>query len=184
MRNGLLFALLSAALLTGGTPLFAQAAPNAETAIIAAGVRHLTEALRRDDGVPEGGIRFDPRVVQSREVRDSAYSGPITAYVLSDSRPDSVTALILTLLGADSGDLENAWVCAPDNPRSCTLRGAAAVFAASDPVVVQDCAEVFVKAMWLSPHTRQPIHAGTFVLTLRRESSGWRTVASRTLVIS
>ncbi|HEX6039674.1 hypothetical protein, partial [Longimicrobium sp.] len=71
------------AVLAFSEPSHAQAAPGDEAVVIAAAVSHMIQVLRDSDGVPAGEIRFDPRVVQRRQIDHPAYSGAVTVYELS-----------------------------------------------------------------------------------------------------
>jgi hypothetical protein len=178
------------ALVSGALALFMADAPQDardESIVIAAAVSHLAQHLRETEGIPPGPIRFDPRVVESRRIANPARGTPVdsvTVYELSGTRSDSVTQSALTLLETVSANIDSARLCAGENLRSCTLRDGVAVFATSSPAIHADSAEVVVKAVWLGSLRKQPVQDGTFRVTLRRESSGWKAVATRTLQIS
>ncbi|HEV3050936.1 MAG TPA: hypothetical protein VGX50_11525 [Longimicrobium sp.] len=167
-------------------PLAAQAARTSgeyAPGVVAAAVTDLLHRLQRNDGVPAGTIRYDPRPVEPRESDQPGYSMPVTVYLLGE--PDSAgSAAVQEVAGAEAGNIETARVCANESLRSCTLGDAVAVFAASAPAVARDSAQVIVKALWLSDLVKQPVHEGVFRLTLLHGPGGWRVVRTETLMIS
>jgi hypothetical protein len=174
-------ALAGQAAPTGGPAR--QAAPD-DAAAVAAAVMDLLHTLRANDGVPgNGAIRLDPRPLERRESDNPAYATPVTFYALGE-RESSVAVDVRTVLRAERGNLETARVCATESLRSCTLHDAVAVFAASEPVMQGDSAEVVVTALWVSNLAKQPVQSGTFRITLRRQSGAWRAARTETLVIS
>ena len=179
-------AVVLSAAAAGGRPLAAQAPGRPgeyESTVVAAAVTDLLHRLRTNDGVPEGTIRYDPRPVEPRESDQPGYSMPVTVYLLGE--PDSAgSAAVQQATGAEAGNIQTSRVCANDSLRSCTLGDAVAVFAASEPAVARDSAQVIVKALWLSDLVKQPVQEGVFRLTLQRDPDGWRVVRTETLMIS
>jgi hypothetical protein len=160
-----------------------QAAPD-DAAAVAAAVMDLLHTLRTNDGVPRNGpIRIDPRPLERRQSDDPAYPAPVTFYELGETE-SSVAAEVRATLRAERGNLETARVCATESLRSCTLRDAVAVFAAGEPRVQGDWAEVVVTALWMSDLAKQPVQSGTFRITLHRQGGEWRATRTETLVIS
>jgi hypothetical protein len=175
-------ALLGAVVLVAAGGALAQRPPE-HASVVAAAVTDLVQLLRANDGVPEGTIRYDPRVLERHERDLPSYSAPVTTYELA-GRQSQVASAAQVLMGAEFGDIDSARVCSTDSPRSCTLGDAVAVFATSDPFFQGDSADVVVKALWFSDLKKQPVQEGIFLVTLRREPDGWRAVARRTLVIT
>jgi hypothetical protein len=173
-----------AVVLLGNAPTGALAAQEASdgSTVVATAVTNLLQDLRRNDGVPEGTFRFDARLLERREfVRPGAAPTP---YYALGARTSLTGAAALAAAGAHSGDMESARVCANDSLRSCTLGNAVAVFAASEPWVARDSAQVIVKALWMADLVKQPVQEGVFRLTLQRNPGGWRVVRTETLMIS
>jgi hypothetical protein len=173
-----------AAMLSGapGAALAAQHVPE-EVAVVTAGVTSLLHHLRTNDGVLEGIIRYDPRALERRVSDLPGYTAPVAHYALAP-RENGVAAAARTVMGAEIGNLETARVCANDSLRSCSLNGAVAVFATSEPVVCGESAHVLVKALWMSNLAKQPVQEGIFRVTLMRGSDGWQVARTETLFIS
>ncbi len=162
--------------------LAAQDVPDHAEVVAAAGT-DLLHLLRTSDGVPEGTIRYDPRPVETRMSDLPGYPEPVAVYVLAE--PDTATAMaIQAATGAEAGNIESARVCANDSPRSCRLRDAAAVFAASVPSMAGDSAQVVVQALWMGNLAKQPVQVGIFRITLRRQGAVWRRTCLKSLFIS
>jgi hypothetical protein len=175
--------LLAVLLLGAGVPAAAQQSD--EAALIGGAVSHMVQLLRRGGELPAGVIRFDPRVVVDREIENPAYpGGRALGHALAEARRPEHAAAARSAMGAEPGAIDGARVCATESLRTCTLRDAVAVFAAGNPTVRGDSAEVVVKGIWLTDSAKQPVHDGVFSVTLVRTAEGWRPVASRTLNIS
>lgn len=178
--------VLGALMATRG-PLQAQDTATDEAVVVAAAVSHMVQVLRENDGVPAGEVRLDPRVLESREIANPASGTPVpvvTVYELSGTRRESVTASALLLSGTSLGTFDNARRCETESLRSCTLRDGVAVLASSNPMIHADSAEVLVKAIWLGTLAKAPVQDGVFRITLQRDGSGWKAVATRALQIS
>jgi hypothetical protein len=185
MRRSLIFLVRACAVLALiAPPVHAQVRTNEEAAVIAAAVSHMVHLLRANHGVPPGQVRFDPRVLEGRQIQNPAHSGYATIYELGGLRPDSVSAAATGLMAAEIGNFDDARVCATESLRSCTLRDAVALFASGTPTIGADSAELVVQAMWLGDLAKQPVQDGIFHVTLRRDGSGWKAIATRTLRIS
>lgn len=183
MRSGII--ITTAAMLLLGVRAPAAAQQPDEAALVGGAVRHMVQQLRGRGELQPGTVRFDSRVVVDREVENPAYpTGRVQVYELAGERLPGHAAEARSAMGAEPGTIEGARVCATESLRSCTLRDAAAVFAAGAPVVRGDSAEVVVKGLWLTDSAKQPVHDGVFAVTLVRTAHGWCPVASRTLNIS
>lgn len=177
------FAVLAAMLGSVSSAALPAQDESDRTAIVAAAVTELLQRLRSSDGVPEGTVRYDARPVETRLSDLPAYPEPVAFYLLA--APDTAAAVaIQAQMGAEAGNLEDATVCANESPRSCRLRDAVAVFAASAPVVAGDSAQVVVKALWMGNLAKQPVQAGVFRISLRRAGGGWRVARAETVFIS
>lgn len=179
------FAALAAAVIsvTASGALAAQDAPD-DAAVVAAAVTDLLHQLRTNDGVPEGVIGYDSRPLERRVSHQPGHPAPVATYALGERENGVAAAEARAALGAEVGNLENARVCADASPRSCRLHNAVAVFAASDPTVRGDSAEVVVKALWMGNLAKQPVQEGVFRITLLREGTCWRAATTETLIIS
>ncbi len=185
VRSSIVSACMAIGLLLGGRVPAAAQQPTEEAAVIGGAVRHVVQQLRGGGELPQGIVRFDPRVVVDRVVQNPAYpDGRAVGYDLAGARPPEHAAAARRAMSAEPGTVDGARVCATESLRSCTLRDAVAIFAAGRPVLRGDYAEVVVKGLWLTPSTRQPVHDGVFSVTLVRTAEGWRPVATRTLSIS
>jgi hypothetical protein len=172
------------AVVLGNVPTGAVAAQGVpdDATVVAAAVTSLLQQLRRNDGVPEGTFRYDPRLLERHEFARSG-AAPAPYYALGNQENGDAAAA-LAAAGAQTGDIESAVVCANQSPRSCTLNAAVAVFATTAPTRGGDTAQVVVKAIWMSNLVKQPVQEGVFRLTLLREPGGWRVVGAETLMIS
>jgi hypothetical protein len=185
MLKRLTFVLAVLGSLTFRSSLSAQVQDHDDAAAIAAAVSHMLQSLRESDEVPPGSIQFDSRVLESREIANPAPGtrGTVTIYELAGSRREEVVAATLALLGAAAGNIEDARVCSADL-QTCTLRDGVAVFAASDPVIENDAAEIVIQAIWLAPVVRRPVQDGIFRVLLRRNGTVWHVESVSTLRIS
>lgn len=153
-------------------------------AVIAAAVSDLLRQLRINDGVPDGTVMYDPRLLEPRERHRPDRAAPLTYYALGEQINEAANAAFAAE-GAQRGDMESVLRCPTESPRSCTLcDGAAAIFATSAPTFEGDTARVVVKALWMSDLAKQPVQEGVFRLTLSRQPGGWRVVRTETLFIS
>lgn len=122
-------------------PALSSQTTAARTEIIAAAVRYVVDQLGSEWAHLSGPVLFDPRVLESRFMSHPAYENPIEVYELGAPRDPQVTGELLRLIPAQPGDVDLATVCATNDPGTCTLGGAVAIFAASDPVMRGDTAE-------------------------------------------
>ncbi|MBB4635382.1 hypothetical protein FHS01_001394 [Longimicrobium terrae] len=172
----------AAAVLSAFAPIAAGAQSTPDQAqVIGVAVQHLTQIFRRDDRMPEGTLRFDPRRLVSQMIAHPADTGRIQAWEPGPARPPAEVQAVLAAIGAEPGMFEDDHVCATESPRSCTLRTSSAIFATTDPEIDGDSARVNVTAWWRSRWQKQPVQFGRFLVVLTRCPDGvWRVASSRT----
>lgn len=156
--------------------------PADEAAPLVVAVRHLLTQLRKSDGVPEGILRLDSRILANQGPIAGTPPGRSQEFRLGADRSPAIREELLRQTGAQPGDFGNAIECVPDQKsRICRLRDAVAVFAVSNVVRNGDTAEVMVYAHWTATVLRgSPAAFGKFSISLAREGRGWRPVSIRT----
>lgn len=175
----------------------AQSAPSNDysTSAIVEAVSYLLATLRSAENLPEGGVRFEPRPLVVRpSAIPSAPGGEANEESVSvvegrwaEPRPKDRLNALLRRLGAEAGNYDEAVRCAGTLPSSCSLPGAVAIFAASEPVGDATRTRVVVAARWQSGSRKQPFYEGTFLVTLMREGRGsglWRVRGMHALSIT
>lgn len=177
----------AAAVLWASAPIaaaHAQSTPD-QARVIGAAVQHLTEIFRRDDEMPQGVIRLDPRRLVSRTLDHAAHAAPIQVWELGPARSPADLQAALAAAGAEAGAFEDDHVCATESPRTCTLRTSSAIFATSAPEIDGDSARVNVTAWWRSRWQKQPVQFGRFLVLLARGPDGaWHVASTRTEYIT
>lgn len=184
MRFGL--SLLARAVIILGCSDRATSAqtPTERTEIVGAAVHHLRHQLAREWAHVSGPVLFDGRVLERRKVAHPVYKEPIEVYKLGAQRVPRAVSELLRLIPAQPGDFNTATKCASNDLRTCTLGNAVAVFAASDPNIRGDTAEVVISGKWRSNLEKMPVSTGRIAVILLRTADGWKARETRTLLIS
>jgi len=164
--------------------LSAQAHPETLQAVAAA-IKDVRDAIWNEERLPGGPVKLDPRILTSRQIDHPAHAQPITVREFGPERDPEQSRELLRELSATPADLDSVSICPGRDLRSCHLADhAAAAFAAGEPRLRGDTAEVIVKAVWVSKIPKQPIQFGTFAVVLTRTGEQWQVASRRVITIS